>query len=546
MKRDSLQSLGWMAGILGAMLVMGMGSIATAQDFTAYNDLAWITGQLETNITKITSPVGGSGLPSTGQLVDFDTGNPTPVTLTVTGGSFDGAAQAAQGAAPTTGDAFTIFDGKVSGQGVLSYVDDVNNSLVLTFTGLDPSETYDLTFFAHRNATGWDRASLVTLSGQDAFTNTSSVATDNPSEAGGVIFSGPTDTSTRLPADNDNGYVARFSNIDPGSDGTVILTISFDGSVAEQFTGKYGSAVRLIEGAASANPTGHDLDGDGKADIVWRNTSNGSTAIWLMNGVAIASTGFPGGVSLAWQIAGVGDVNADGNADVIWRNTTSGTVAVWLMNGLTITSTGFPGSASTEWAIHAVGDVDGDGKADLVWRNTSNGATAIWLLDGTTIASTGFPGGVPLAWQIAGVGDVNADGQADVIWRNGSSGTVAVWLMNGVTVTSVGFPGSTSTEWAIHEVGDVDGDGKADLVWRNTSNGATAIWLLDGTAIASTGFPGGVPLTWQIAQVDADGNADVIWRNTTTGTVAVWLMDGLTIISTGFPGSASTVWEIQD
>jgi hypothetical protein len=70
-----------------------------------------------------------------------------------------------------------------------------------------------------------------------------------------------------------------------------------------------------------------------------------------MNGTAIASAGFPAGVPLAWQIAQVGDVNGDGQADVIWRNGTSGTVAVWLMNGLTITSVGFPGSASTDWEI---------------------------------------------------------------------------------------------------------------------------------------------------------------------------------------------------
>jgi hypothetical protein len=94
-----------------------------------------------------------------------------------------------------------------------------------------------------------------------------------------------------------------------------------------------------------------DVNGDGKADLVWRNTSDGNTAIWLMNGTTIVSSGFPAGMSVAWQIAQVGDVNGDGKADVIWRNDTSGTVAVWLMNGLAITDVGFPGSASTDWAI---------------------------------------------------------------------------------------------------------------------------------------------------------------------------------------------------
>ena len=192
-----------------------------------------------------------------------------------------------------------------------------------------------------------------------------------------------------------------------------------------------------------------DMNADHKADLVWRNTSDGTTAVWLMNGTAIAAFGFPGGVPLAWQIAGLGDVNGDGKADVIWRNTSSGTVAVWLMNGATITAVGFPGSASMEWSIQAVGDVNGDGKSDLIWRNTSNGTTAVWLMNGTAIAGSGFPGGVPLVWEIARAGDVNGDGKADVIWQNTSSGTVAIWLMNGATISSTGFPGSTSRDWHI-------------------------------------------------------------------------------------------------
>jgi hypothetical protein len=548
MKRDTLHASWWKAGALTAMVGMSLGSMAAAADFTAYNDLAWDTGQLDTNITKFTSPAGGSGLPSTGFLKDFDTGLDTGVTLTVTGGEFFGTLHAAMGADPTVGDAFEIFDGKVSGQGAISYVDDVNDSLVLTFTGLSPLKVYDLTFFADRDFYGWDRASLVTISGADGFTNTSSVATDNPDTGnfpGGVLFTGPTSPSTRLPAENPNGYVARFSNINPGSDGEIVLTISFNGSGASQYKGKYGSAVRLVE---ESKVTGRDLDGDGKADLVWRNTGDGSTAVWLMDGVTIASTGFPGGVPAAWEVVGVGDVDGDGKADLIWRNATTGTVAVWLMDGVMVTSTGFPGSASTDWEIHEVGDVDGDGKADLIWRNANDGNTAIWLMDGTVTASTGILGGVPAAWQIVGAGDVNADGKADVIWRHTATGTVAVWLMDGLSITSTGFPGSASTNWEIHGVGDVDGDGKADLVWRDTNNGGVALWFMDGAAIESTGFPAGVPLVWHIAQVsdmDGDEKADIIWRNGTTGTVAVWLMDGETVTSTGFPGSASLDWEIQ-
>ena len=93
----------------------------------------------------------------------------------------------------------------MSGQGAISYINQAGSALVLTFDNLDPSKVYDLVYFAHRNNYAWSRASLVTLSGQAAFTNSSSTATDNPNEPGGVLFTGPTDASTRLPADNDNG-----------------------------------------------------------------------------------------------------------------------------------------------------------------------------------------------------------------------------------------------------------------------------------------------------------------------------------------------------
>lgn len=44
--------------------------------------------------------------------------------------------------------------------------------------------------------------------------------------------------------------------------------------------------------------TPYDLNGDGKGDLIWRNITTGSTAIWLMNGIVRSSIGFPGGVPL--------------------------------------------------------------------------------------------------------------------------------------------------------------------------------------------------------------------------------------------------------
>jgi hypothetical protein len=405
MVKEKRKSTFWVIGGLVVLMFLSLGSMAAAQVVTSYNDLAWDVGQLNTNITTFTSPNGGSGLLSTGQLKDFNTGLDTAVTLTVAGGNFIGPAQAAQGANPTTGDAFTIFDTKVNGQGAISYVDGVTEVLVLTFAGMDPNKVYDLTFFSDRDrvsADDWDRASLVTISGQDAVVNTSSVASDNPSETGGVIFTGPTDTSTRMPSDNNNGYVARFSNIKSGSDGTVVLTISFDGTVGEQYKGKYGSAIRLMEAENTSNTEMkiEDVDGDGKDDIVWQHT-NGDVAVWLGNGLTLGATGIIAtGVDAAWTIRGVGDVSGDGKADIVWRHT-NGDVAVWLGNGLTLGATGIIATGvDAAWTIEGVGDVSGDGKDDFVWRHT-NGDVAVWLGNGLTLGATGIIAtGVDAAWSI--------------------------------------------------------------------------------------------------------------------------------------------------
>jgi hypothetical protein len=46
-----------------------------------------------------------------------------------------------------------------------------------------------------------------------------------------------------------------------------------------------------------------DLEGDGKDDIMWRNTANGNVAGWLGNGLTLGPTGvIAGGVALEWEI----------------------------------------------------------------------------------------------------------------------------------------------------------------------------------------------------------------------------------------------------
>ena len=96
-----------------------------------------------------------------------------------------------------------------------------NGAHVFTFTGLDPSKRYRFIHWADRADTGNSYNSTVTISDVTSFTKNSSTPV--------------THTQTTLPDDSASyyigynsldGYVAGFTNINPGSDGDMTITVT--------------------------------------------------------------------------------------------------------------------------------------------------------------------------------------------------------------------------------------------------------------------------------------------------------------------------------
>ncbi|MGB2821047.1 MAG: lamin tail domain-containing protein, partial [Phycisphaerae bacterium] len=251
--------------------------------FVAFNDHVSGAG---THADATTYSANGTG---SGFLKDIDTGAYTDVTLNVTqnGTSYEGI----QGVPAVGTDAYDIFNGYVdfgSGSGA-SLAISGGDEYVYTFSGLETAGgvTYGFTGTAVRGNTGYaNRWTLVTLQGAVTATadHSSGVGVvtqaENPSLGANqvALWTGENHQAGQ-------GFVACWTDIDPGADGTFwVVSTQYTGSTPGVGSGTadgskgYGVTGIRLEEVAPAGPqswltrTG-DADGDTAGDFV-RSTSD--------------------------------------------------------------------------------------------------------------------------------------------------------------------------------------------------------------------------------------------------------------------------------
>jgi hypothetical protein len=99
----------------------------------------------------------------------------------------------------------------------------------------------------------------------------------------------------------------------------------------------YGEVITALSDAGWRVRGADDFDRDGNVDLLWHHIGTGHVAVWRMSGTTLID-----GILLefhvpdvAWQIEATADLNSDAKPDLIWRNTSTGDIAAWLMDGVT-------------------------------------------------------------------------------------------------------------------------------------------------------------------------------------------------------------------
>ena len=160
-------------------------------------------------------------------------------------------------------------------------------------------------------------------------------------------------------------------------DGAYFCTPSDDQTLAGNYT---GNRVLIGQFAVAQGETV-----SGSVNIQWNNDAGDTTRDTAVVFDVTAETG-----------GGKHDMNGDGIADVLWRNSAGAgsKIYAWLVDASDPTDLTYSGdylyNGTTElnsWEIAGTGDFDGDGIADLLWRDPSN-RMYVWKLryDGGSIS----------------------------------------------------------------------------------------------------------------------------------------------------------------
>lgn len=265
-----------------------------------------------------------------------------------------------------------------------------------------------------------------------------------------------------------------------------------------------------------------DLDGDGQTDLLFSSSTSTAQGYWLMNGVTRLSTALfsPAPASADWRLAVVDDFGWDGRADLVFQNTTSGAVEFWFMSGGTRIGSPvpLPNPPAAAWRLVASAPLRPYSGSHFFWQNTATQKLSVWLMSGgTTPTGTKTPTpdhAVDANWSLVGVADFNGDEDADFLWYNATTDKIVLWFMDQNLVRTTGQftnpPNAGDNNWNVLAAGDYGRGANGlpatkDIVWRNATSGNMVVWHMDHAGNRTSGLfttpsaPAPNPTDWTIA-----------------------------------------------
>jgi len=271
-----------------------------------------------------------------------------------------------------------------------------------------------------------------------------------------------------------------------------------------------------------------DLDGDGKADLVFADNNNGAVVVML--DAPGGTFGAPRTYALpgASDAVAVADFDGDGKLDIVASAdgasaSANGTVHVLLGNGDGTFASPVPYTVGAQPRFIAIDDLDGDGKRDLVVSNFNSGSVSVLLGDvggafkpavSYSVGVSGAAGARPYGIVIV---DVDGDTKLDVVTANYGDGQIAV--MKGVgdgTLTGLAKYTAGANTLAI-ATADLNNDGHPDLAVANFGGPNAGVFLNQGDGtfpLNQAGYMVGMSArAIAIADADGDGVLDLLVPN---------------------------------
>lgn len=271
-----------------------------------------------------------------------------------------------------------------------------------------------------------------------------------------------------------------------------------------------------------------DLDGNGQAELLVQHVSSAAISAWTL-GAAVPVRTFPTSALASWTLEDSGDYDGDGRADLLWRDPAVPRLVL-------CRSTGTDANACTTYLavgagvmLTGLGDLDGDRRRDFLLRLPGSQVLVCrgaGLVPGTCASL----GSYDATWRFSAAGDLDADGHADLLLRDTVTGRSVACRMFGLAVQSCALLTAAEFNFLMFGIGDVDGDGRGDLLFRYAALGLTLVCGTTTSGLGSCRTLSGIDSRWDFAgsgDYDGDKRPDLVWRDAAAGLVRVDLLSSV-------------------